>query len=264
MLKHLILRGGYLSAFEDDGFELNFGTGGSDVNKTGENYVAWTWKADDNEPTINTEGSIDSLVSANANAGFSIVKYEGNGTSGATIGHGLSAAPDVMFVKNVTQAVDWGVYHTSIGNSYYLSLNNTWSQNPAGAYWNGTSPSSTVFTVGGGGAVNDSGIEYIAYCFHSVSGYSKFGSYSGTGSAGNAQSIGFQPDFILGKSYDNTEDWFIVDSPRGGNKYLKPNLSNAEATAGSSITFTSTGFEFTGGSFNNSGMNFIYMAFKIN
>ena len=206
----------------------------------------------------------ETIISANANAGFSIVKYKGDGLAGKQVPHGLSAAPQMIIVKRLESPNDnWAVYNETIGNTKRLALDESGAAASNRLEWNSTTPSATTFTLGNHSAVNTNS-SYIAYCFHSVSNYSKIGSYSGTGSAGNAQNIGFQPDFVLGKSYDNPEDWFIVDSVRGGNKYLRPNLSNAESTAGASITFTSTGFQFTGGSFNNSGMNFIYMAIKIN
>ena len=247
-----------LTAFNTDSFSV--GTS-DEVNKSAENYVAWAWKADDNESTINTGGSIDSVVSANANAGFSIVKFNKttDASTASTFGHGLSSAPEMIILKRTDGTEDWYVYHTSMGNAARVQLNSSAAQTTGTNVWGQTNPTATVFTVESFNAGNA-----IAYCFHSVSNYSKIGSYAGTGSAGNAQNIGFQPDFVLGKSYDNPEDWFIVDSVRGGNKYLRPNLTNTESTAGASITFTSTGFQFTGGSFNNSGMNFIYMAIKIN
>ena len=218
--------------------------------------------ADNDDLTLGAPGEI--IISANANAGFSIVKYEGDSLAGKQVPHGLSAAPQMIIVKRLESPNDnWAVYNETIGNTKRLALDESGAAASNRLEWNSTTPSATTFTLGNHSAVNTNS-SYIAYCFHSVSGYSKIGSYAGTGSAGNAQNIGFQPDFVLGKSYDNPEDWFIVDSVRGGNKYLRPNLSNAESTAGASITFTSTGFQFTGGSFNNSGMNFIYMAIKIN
>ncbi len=254
-----------LNAFGADGFTVGSNGG---VNANGEDYVAWCWKANGGTTSSNTDGSVTSTVQANSNLGFSIVKYTGTGGN-ATIGHGLGTTPEMMIIKNLDQPDPWVVYRSELGTADWVSLDATFAASGTGTIFGtpndvGVAPTSTVFTVGSNHKSGASGEDYIAYCFNSVSSYSKFGSYTGTGSSGNAQSIGFQPDFILGKSYDNTEDWFIVDSTRGGNKYLKPNTDSAEATAGAYITFTSTGFEFTGGSFNNSGMNFIYMAFKIN
>jgi len=265
-----------LTQFTDDGFQ--FASPINAVNETNFTFVGWAWKADDNEPTINTEGSIDSLVSANVNSGFSIVKYEGNGTSGATIGHGLSAAPEMIIVKNISQAVDWAVYNASIGNANYLSLNNNWQSLSGASHWNSTSPTSTVFTVGNAGATNDSsGINYIAYCFHSVTEYQKFGSYTGTAGALTV-TTGFQPDFLMVKNITSAGySWYILDSVRGGsggyiNKFLAAESSQAETEVTNGdidVTFTSTGFQYAStmsstDGFNKSGDTYIYMAIKIN
>ncbi len=265
-----------LTQFTDDGFQ--FASPINAVNETNFTIVGWAWKADDNEPTINTEGSIDSLVSANVNSGFSIVKYEGNGTSGATIGHGLSAAPEMIIVKNISQAVDWAVYNASIGNANYLSLNNNWQSLSGASHWNSTSPTSTVFTVGNAGATNDSsGINYIAYCFHSVTEYQKFGSYTGTAGALTV-TTGFQPDFLMVKNITSAGySWYILDSVRGGsggyiNKFLAAESSQAETEVTNGdidVTFTSTGFQYAStmsstDGFNKSGDTYIYMAIKIN
>ena len=251
-----------LTAFTDDGFTVSTGSG---VNNATGDYVAWAFKADDNEPAINTEGSIDSLVSANANAGFSIVKYEGNGSAGATIGHNLSAAPEMVIIKNLDSAVDWRVGHTSAGWTKFGKLNTTDAFSTSSVAWNDTAPSSTVVTLGTSSGLNSSGVNYIAYCFHSVSGFSKIGSYTGSGGS-NTQSVnvGFQADWVMIKDYNVGGSWWIIDSVRGGSKEVRANVSNAEST-NNYVTFTSTGFDVTGGlNSNSSSSEFIYAAFKIN
>ena len=255
-----------LTSFDSDGFTLG---GGNGFNGSSQSMVAWAWKADDNEPTINTDGSIDSIVSANANSGFSIVKFNGEG-SNATIGHGLSAVPEMIIVKHLNGTNDWWVYNKDLNGgtnpaSYFLKLNTSDAEilNSGGSVFQGTSPTSTVFY--GGSALTASGREMIAYCFHSVSGYSKINEYTGSGS-GNTQAVttGFQPDWILIKDYIGGGSWWIQDSVRGDDKWLKAQSSNAETTV-SYVDFTSTGFTVTGGLNDNSvNSKFIYMAFKIN
>ena len=216
--------------------------------------------------------SIEAVISANANAGFSIVKYEGSGVSGQQVPHGLSAAPEMIFIKNLDDADKWAVYNSSIGATKFLVLNETAVAVTSSAYWNNTAPTSTVFTLGATSPVNSPNNEnYIAYCFHSVSGYSKIGSYTGTGSAGLTVTTGFQVDFLMIKGIDSGSDnWFIFDSVRGDGAGLHPNLSIAEFnnTNGYSITFNSTSFtlNFSGTTtqLNTNGNNYIYMAFKIN
>ena len=185
----------------------------------------------------------ETIISANANAGFSIVKYEGNGVSGTKIPHGLSATPEMIILKNTTDVVNWFVWHKDLGGGdKLLELNTTSATKTTTTPWNSTVPSSTVFTVGTNNGSNGSGDNIIAYCFHSVSGYSKIGSYTGTGSTGNSVNVGFQPDFVMQKKTSGSGSWNIIDSLRGDDNYLSANLANAEGSmTASSFHLTSTG-----------------------
>jgi len=206
-----------------------------------------------------------SIVSANANAGFSIVKYTSTGVSGTKIPHGLSAAPNLILIKCISDgSTNWIVHHSSLGNSKYLTLNDNSVQDTS---TNWLVPSATTFALNQTfGNANTSGRQYIAYCWHSVSGYSAFGSYAGNGTS-QSINIGFQPDLLILRKYDDNQDWMIWDSVRDGNPKearLEANNSDAEVSGTTNINFTSTGFEFTSGFYNDSGQNSIYMAFKIN
>ena len=251
-----------VASFDDDGFTIDNDTA---YNNTSDDYISWAWKADDNEATINTEGSIDSLVSANANAGFSIVKYTGNGANG-TVGHGLSAAPEMIIAKSTSDAYEWKIWHKDLSSGYQILFNGA-AQASDSSVWTTTTPTSTVFSVGTNVGVNQSAKDYIAYCFHSVSNYSKIGSYSGTGSSGNSiTGLGFQPDWIMIKRTDSAGLWCLLDSVRGTTQFLSAEQSSAEQTISSAITFTSNGFTLTDTSANRnaSGGTYMYMAFKIN
>ena len=243
-----------LTAFDTDGFSL--GSSGN-VNSSGITYVAWNWKAG-STAVSNTDGTITSQVSANVDAGFSIVSYTGGNNTEDTIGHGLDSAPELILFKSLSQTAQWEVYAEPIGANNYLTLNDSNAKAASIIRFRNTNPTNEVFKVGL--ALNGNSIPYIAYCFTSKPGFSKVGSYTGTGASGNVQYVGFEPSFIMAKAYTNSEDWFIIDNKRGNTKYLKPNTYAAEATAGAGINFLSNGFEFTGGSFNNSGMSFIYLA----
>jgi hypothetical protein len=216
--------------------------------------------ASDNDDVI-LGGPPETIISANANAGFSIVKYTGNGIAGNKIPHGLSSTPEMIIVKNLAAGENWAVYHSATGVNNVLFLNSSGTSTSVTGKWSGTN--STVFGVNSAGDVNQSGAEHIAYCFHSVSNYSKIGSYSGTGSAGNAQNVGFTPDWLMVKRYvGSASQWIIIDSVRG-TKALYADLANTESSE-SRIFLNSTGFEFTGSAFNESSTEWIYMAFKIN
>jgi len=250
-----------LNSFDSNGFTLG-GDSTQRVNFNGNSYVAWCWKAG-GAAVSNTDGTITSQVSANQDAGFSIVKYTGGANQNQTVGHGLSSAPELIIIKGITTAEEWWVYAN--GQNGRLDSNN--------AFFNGVdsnggigTPTSTLISLLQGSNVNlnnvaSSGNSFIAYCFHSVDGYQKIGSYTGTGAA-NTQSItvGFNPRFLLIKDYVGGGSWWIQDSIRGDDKWLKANTPDIE-TSVSYVDFTSTGFNVTGGLNDNSvGSKFIYLA----
>jgi len=256
-----------LTSFNSNGFSV--GTEARN-NNNGSTYVAWQWRAGEGTTTVNTSGSTSSNVSVSTTAGFSIVTYTGTG-SVATIGHGLGVAPKMIIVKNRTigTAGDgaWMVFHASIGNTQYLSLNTTAAAATATNRWNNTSPTSTVFTVATTGAVNDPSNNYVAYCFAEIAGFSAFGSYTGNGSSdGPFVYTGFRPKFVLTKRTNGGgDDWTLFDTAR--NTYnlstllLRPNSSVAEQS--NSIDILSNGFKWRqgGSNGNETSGTYIYMAF---
>lgn len=256
-----------LTTFGSDGFTIG---SLAQINTNTDTYVAWNWKAG-STAVSNTSGSITSSVSTNQNAKFSIVSYTGNGTAGATVGHGLSSVPDMIIVKNRDQADAWQVYHsanTANPETDYLVLNDTAATSDALNRWNDTAPTLSVFSLGDGVEVNTNTENYIAYCFHSVDGFSKAGSYIGNGGAdGPFIYTGFKPAWVMVKrTVGGTSDWDIMDSERGPyniiNERLYANLSDAEASA-DLLDFTSNGFKIrnTAASQNISGSTYIYLAF---
>ena len=231
------------------------------VNQSGRTFVAWCWKANGGTTSSNTNGSTTSTVQASSGSGFSIVKYTGTG-SNATIGHGLSTAPDWIIMKNMDRAgYGWLVYHQAISEENYLVLNTTAAQQDQASIFNDTAPTSSVFSVGTDTFGNYNGDDYIAYCWHDVAGFSSFGSYTGSGSSGNAQNVGFEPDFLMFRRYNNSDNWVMVDTTRGEDKYLLGDTNGTEQSL-DILDFTSTGWTFKGSSMNNSSDNFLYAAFK--
>jgi hypothetical protein len=256
-----------LSSFDSGGFTL--GTNGQ-FNGSTFTYVGWQWKAGTTSSS-NTNGSITSTVSANPTAGFSVVTYTGTGATGATVGHGLGAVPQMIIVKNRSAAAHWPVGHVSLPSwayNLYLSLTN--AQAVVNTSFNSTTPTSTVFTLGpSGGETNFSGQNFVAYCFTGIAGYSKFGSYTGNGSTdGPFVFTNFQPRWVMVKRTDSTSDWYIWDTSRDTYNVetatLLADTAGAETSA-TSIDGLSNGFKCRSATVVNvSGGTYIFAAFASN
>jgi len=264
-----------ITSFNSDGFSLGDDATANVANITGRTYVSWNWKAG-GTAISNTDGSITSSVSANTDAGFSIVSFTGNKTRGATIGHGLGVKPDMIIMKNRDLGVSWVVWFPNLqANNQLLELNSTGAvltnTGDPNAWWNNTSPTSSVITLGDYDGINDD-LSMIAYCFAEIEGYSKFGSYTGNGSSdGTFVYTGFRPAWIMFKRTDSTNHWLMLDNKRNvGNlvhKFLLANASDAEDTSNDQDTdFTSNGFKVRNSNARNnaSGGSYIYMAFAEN
>jgi len=255
-----------LLSFDTDGFSIGAFTSMGN-NYSNHKYVSWNWLAS-NGTSSNTDGSLTSTVSANTKAGFSIVEYTGTG-SAETIGHGLDEPPELIILKERNASDNWSVYAEPLGNTYKLRLNGNNSRiGPSNNLWNGTSPTSTVFSIGTDGELNGN---VIAYCFHSVDGYCKVGEYTGNSSSdGAVVYTGFKPAFLFWKKYNGSDDWGIHDNIRVDHgtdsnpieKYLRPNTNASEGDDGPSVDFLSNGFKWriNSGLRNNSGSTYIYMA----
>lgn len=249
------------NAFEANGFIMQ--NSGARTNANGSDYVSWVWKAG-GDAVLNTQGSINSNVSANIDAGFSIVQVLGH-TGQPTIGHGLSQAPELIINKGYSSSsYGWYVYAQPLGTSKYLQLN-TNSAAATGTFWGNPAftPTNTLFKHNFSGDPFD----MIYYCFHSVAGYSKIGTYEGNGTTRNVD-LGFDPSWIMIKNVDTgSTAWNIVDTRRDTdttlNLFLQANTNGAEATT-TICSLITNGFSVTGtNTFNNSnGDTFLYMAFK--
>ena len=258
---------GHMVSFDANGYTV--GVDNYSWNKNGSTYASWNWKAGGSAST-NENGSITSSVSANQDVGFSIVSYTGNATDDATVGHGLSSAPQMVITKSRGDAGAWQVL-TNITSDYsegdYIALNTT------DAVGNSANvsfvPTSTTWQMKSGQAGNTSSTK-IAYCFHSVQGYSKFGNYTGNGNVnGTFVYTGFKPAWVIVKKTSATNNWVMMDNKRDPfnmmTKYLLANDNTAEGT-GLNFDFLSNGFKLksASGGTNTSGATYIYMAFAEN
>jgi len=252
------------NAFSSNGFNY----GASSALDTGSGTPCnWLWKAN-GTGSANTSGSINSTVSANTTAGFSIGTYTGNATNNATVAHGLSSAPQMIIVKQRGSDGDnWQVYwNDGTERNGFLNLTNGFNTPAATQQWGDNVPTSSVFTLGSDTATNVAG-NLVFYAFHSVQGYSKFGSYIGNGNAdGTFVYTGFKPAFVMIKITDDTDNWVIYDNKRDGfngdTHALFPNITDAQTTD-VDIDLLSNGFKIVraSGRVNASGNLFIYMAF---
>ena len=263
------------ASFNTDGFTVQ-GTSTS-YNASASTFVGWQWKAG-GTAVSNTAGTITSSVSANPTAGISIATYTGTGTTtGDSFGHGLGTQPKMVIIKDRTTATGWNVLFPDFMTSgQYMALNLTNGiTNSASSGWGGSLPDSTKVYVGGSSWTNTNGDNYVAYCFSEVAGYSKFGRYTGNGSTdGPFVFCGFRPRWVLIKCSSTGGagyEWELVDTSRNTsnvtNFVLYPNLSDAEATAGSAILdITSNGFKLRGGAniINASSATYIFATFAEN
>ena len=202
------------------------------------------------------------------------MSYDGEGSAGDTVGHGLGAIPKMMIFKRLESADSWSVYHSSVGATKRLRLNTTDATQTSSSFFNDTEPTSSFFTLGANSEVNGSAEGYIAYCFAEKKGFSKFGSYTGNGNAdGTFVYTGFKPAWILYKrASDGTNNWGLIDNKRDPiNPCLRAiatNLNNAESPSSpdGSGDMLSNGWKIkaSAGSRNASGVTYIYMAFAEN
>lgn len=257
---------------DSNGFTLGTET---ENNNASSNFISWLWCAGSSTAT-NTSGSITSSVRVNPISKFSIVSYTGNGTAGATVGHGLGVAPKFVIIKNrQTNGYDFVVYHQNMDTSPqngYVSLNATIAFTTLSTIWNNTAPSSSVITFGTNAALNESAKTHIAYCFAEVDGYSKFGSYTGNASSdGPFVYCGFRPRWVIIKRVNlGSRPWCIHDTARDiynvSNSEIEANAATIE-NGGSypgDLDILSNGFKPREGStawINESGGNYIFAAF---
>ena len=264
---------GYLSVFGSDGFTVIAGsTNPNNVNTDAHKYVAWNWKAGTTSG-LTTNASTDitpSAYSFSQDAGFSILAYTGNETSGAKLAHGLGVKPDMVITKSTAAASGWGVYHKSLGATYGMLLNTTAAKDDDATAWNDVEPDTVNITLGSSINTNKTGT-CIAYAFAEKQGYSKFSSFVGNGNDdGTFVYTGFKPSFLMHRYTVAGNDWYVHDTKRQTHNFnnlrLEANNNDAEVAGGDKIDILSNGFKMrkTNAQFNASGGTHIYMAFAEN
>jgi len=258
-----------LKSFDSDGFTLGDDATVGEVNPNTYTMASWNWKAGTTSGITTTGSTITpTAYSFNATSGFSIIKYDGNGTANAKFPHGLSVAPKVVIIKQLDATNSWYVHHHTLGSNTELYLNGN-DAAPA-TTGNDVTPDATNIQLSGtSAATNGSGNTYIAYCFAEKAGYSKIGTYIGNGNSdGTFVYTGFKPAWIMTKRTNNTENWYIKDNKRSVfnpvDEALYANSTAAELSnwSGATTDYLSNGFKIrtTDTAHNGSGDTYIYMA----
>ena len=254
-----------LTSFDVDGFSMGTDTDG---NASGQDFVAWCWRAGGNKGTWNVDGvgydtvakagldggSIDPTgASVNTKSGFGIYKYEGNGSSPSTIAHGLTNKPAFIMIKRLdgysgtSNLGDWMVGCDSMVDNaapnnnweYYLVLNKSQAKASDFSPFNVTAPNASTFSITNSVRVNNSGDDYVAYVWCNMPGLCKVGMYEGSGVIADGPFIytGFKPALVITKRLDTANDWNMQDIVRSpfnemDGEVLQANESKAESTIG--------------------------------
>ncbi len=251
-----------LTSFDTNGFTI--GSHG-DYNTSGKLQVAWCWKAG-GAGVSNTDGSVTSTVSADTTSGFSIAKYTGLDAA-ITVGHGLSSAPEFIIVRNLSAVASWAVYHKDMtGATYYLTLDTTVAQAGPDASIFSAAPTATILNIGNSIRTSRASENFIAYSWHSVSGFSAFGTYTGNGLAdGPFVHCGFRPAFIMIKNITSAGSWNLIDVKRDNynvvSRRLLAQAPDVEVTGGTYMDITSNGFKRRSTNFNTDTEIYLYAAF---
>ena len=266
-------RSDMLTSFDSDGWSIGADAGGYGVNYSNntDKFASWNWKGGGAQVT-NTEGSMDSYVSANPTAGFSIVKMSTTGTGGtATLGHGLSQAPELVIGKPYNAADNWRVGSDEMTNwGTIMRLDLDTAQGAHANCFASTAPTASLVTMGSDG-LNNGSYQSILYCFHSVEGYSKIGKYdSNNSTTGPFVYLGFTPAYILLKCLNAADNWNIYDIKRdgyngtGGTYQVRADSNAAGFTsAATMVDLVSNGMKIRTNDpgTNGSSRSYLYLAF---
>ena len=225
---------GSLTAFNSNGFSVG---NGNLVNQNSYTFASWTFRK--------------------AQKFFDVVTYTGNGTAGRTISHNLGSTPGCIIIKRTSDDSGWAVYHRSlnVANNESFQLNSSIASFTTEQYWNYTAPTSTEITLGNNATVNGNGSSYVAYIFaHDAGGFGeagdqsviKCGGFTCDGSGNATIDLGWEPQFVILKRKDATENWELYDNMRGltvsSGQRLRPSATDAEVNSGET-QITNTGFK---------------------
>lgn len=244
-----------LLSFDSDGFTL-----GSDVdyNQSGVQYVGFCWKAGGDAIAAGGTSVTNRLISANPDAGFSIMTYTGNSSAG-TIEHGLNQTPEFWMFKNLSVAQQWLNLTTVIdGTVDFSHLNSV--QTFYSGFENVNATPTVINLPTGSTFYNNNGQDFLAMAFHSVEGYSKIVEYDGTSDYYVHVDVGFQAAWAMVKCTTNDADWIILS-----NQWSSPNgleASDVDALSNEGDWgFLGDGRIRLGANLNNGSRKYLLIAF---
>ena len=259
------------TSFDSNGFTLGADTSNGWTNYDDWNYVGYAWDGG-SSVTPSSSGTITATTSyLNSTAGFNILKYDGVGDgSTETLGHSLSSAPEFIIIKCTTNSANWAVYHSGTGAAGATYALNTTGSRDGTSMFAGQDPTSTLIHLKeNSNRVQNSGRSYIAYCWHSVPGFSKAIYWDGNNdSDGTFIPLDFRPAWFIWKRDNGTANWYIYDSARSTinplNDNIEPNTNDDDnQLSGAFVDFLSNGIKIRGsdGDINGSGGDYIGFAF---
>jgi len=230
------------AAFNDDGYTVNQWSEWGSLNTT-EAHVSFTFRKQ--------EGFFDVVTATASGATFSV-------------NHNLGTIPKVIIGKETSGNGAWYVYHASLGTTKYTMLD---SANAAGTFSLYTSITDSSFSYNG---IGNTGANYIFYLFGDDASFGDGGDEQilktgiVTANPNTSVTLGFEPQWLLLKKSNGTEDWLQVDNMRGtptgaNDAWLSPNTAAAEVTNWDGVSFTATGFTLQNMS---AAADFIYMAIR--
>jgi hypothetical protein len=239
-----------LTSFNSNGYTYGSDASSRGVNINTNTYVDWVWKK-------------------GVTPGFDIVTWTADGTSPRNISHSLGAVPKFIITKQRSpNAENWFTYHSEMGATKNLRLDESVAAQTQIGAWNDTAPTSTQFTTGNFANFTTNGNTLVAYLFAEISGFSKFGSYVGNSSSdGPFVWCGFRPKWIFLKGQNIATSWRQYDAARMPNNEAKSpllfNAANAESAEANGIDILSNGFKlrWSDNSINGSGSTYIFAAF---
>ena len=223
--------GSDFSSFNSNGFSLGVNQQ-SDINTAAQTYVSWSLRK---QPKF-----------------FDVVTWTGNGVAGRTVAHNLGSVPGCIIIGATTAlGTDWAVYHRSLANTEYLTLNSTAAKATSATYWNSTTPTASVFSLGTDATVNYNTGTYIAYVFaHDAGGFGtagtdnviSCGSFTSDASSKYSVTLGYEPQWLMVKRTNGVGPWYLMDTMRNFKAPLPADSYNSNLEANTSIAEDPTGF----------------------